>query len=78
MQNNFMQMLQTIRNPQQFIQQAMQNSQLANNPIAKNAFEMYQKGDTSGLNELANNLCKERNIEPEKAIKDIKAMFGIN
>lgn len=76
--NNIMQIMQSIKNPQALIQQMMQNSQLANNPIAKNAFEMYQKGDTKGLNELANNLCKERNIEPEKAFNDIKSMFGIN
>lgn len=76
--NNPIQMMQAMRNPQAFIQQMMQNSQFANNPIAKNAFEMYQKGDTSGLNELANNLCKERNIEPQKAFNDIKSMFGIN
>ena len=76
--NNPFQMMQAMRNPQAFIQQMMQNSQIANNPIAKNAFEMYQKGDTSGLNELANNLCKERNIEPQKAFNDIKSMFGIN
>lgn len=77
MMNNPFQMMQSIKNPQAFIQQMMQNSQLANNPIAKNAFEMYQKGDTSGLNELANNLCKERNIEPQKAFNDIKSMFGM-
>lgn len=75
--NNPFQMMQAMRNPQTFIQQMMQNSQLANNPIAKNAFEMYQRGDTSGLNELANNLCKERNIEPQKAFNDIKSMFGM-
>lgn len=75
--NNPFQMMQAMRNPQAFVQQMMQNSQLANNPIAKNAFEMYQKGDTSGLNELVNNLCKERNIEPQKAFNDIKSMFGM-
>lgn len=75
--NNPFQMMQAMRNPQAFVQQMMQNSQLANNPIAKNAFEMYQKGDTSGLNELANNLCKEKNIEPQKAFNDIKSMFGM-
>lgn len=75
--NNIGILMQAIRNPQAFLQQMMQNSQIANNPIAKNAFEMYQKGDTSGLNKLANNLCKERNIEPQKAFNDIKSMFGM-
>lgn len=59
------------------IKQAMQNSQLMQNPIAKNAFEMYQKGDTKGLNDLANNLCRERGIDVNKAINDIKKQFGI-
>ena len=76
--NNPFQMMQAIRNPQAFIQQVMSNSQISNNPIARNTFEMYQKGDISGLNELANNLCKERNIEPEKAFNEIKTMFGMN
>lgn len=64
-------------NPEMIIKQAMQNSQLMQNPIAKNAFEMYQKGDTSGLNDLANNLCRERGIDVNKAINDIKKQFGI-
>ena len=64
-------------NPEMIIKQAMQNSQLMQNPIAKNAFEMYQKGDTRGLNDLANNLCRERGIDVNKAINEIKKQFGI-
>lgn len=64
-------------NPEIIIKQAMQNSQLMQNPIAKNAFEMYQKGDTRGLNDLANNLCKERGIDVNNAISEIKKQFGI-
>ena len=75
--NNPFQMMQAIRNPQAFIQQMMQNSQLANNPIAKNAFEMYQKGDTSGLNELANNLCKEKGTNYDEMAKQIKSQIGM-
>ena len=64
-------------NPEMIIKQAMQNSQLMQNPIAKNAFEMYQKGDTRGLNDLANNLCKERGIDVNNTISEIKKQFGI-
>lgn len=60
------------------IQQAMQNSNLMQNPIAKNAIEMYQRGDTQGINELANNLCKERGINVDDITKRIKSQFGIN
>ena len=59
------------------IQQAMQNSNLMQNPIAKNAIEMYQRGDTQGINELANNLCKERGINVEDITKRIKSQFGM-
>ena len=47
-------------NPQTIIQQAMNNSQMMQNPVMRNAIEMYQKKDTQGLNELASNLCKEK------------------
>ena len=59
------------------IQQAMQNSNLMQNPIAKNAIEMYQKGDSKGINELMNNLCRERGITPEEAQNKIKNMLGM-
>ena len=72
-----MQILQAMRNPQQFIQNAMQNSQIMQNPIAKNAIEMYQKGDSKGINDLMNNLCKERGISPDEAQSKIKSMLGM-
>ena len=75
--NNPMQMMQMIRNPQQFIQQAMNNSQLMQNPIGKNAIEMYQKGDKQGLNELAQNLCKEKGTSYDDMVKQIKSQFGM-
>lgn len=75
--NNPMQLLQAMRNPQLFIQNAMKNSQIMQNPIAKNAIEMYQKGDSKGINDLMSNLCKERGINPEEAQSKIKSMLGM-
>lgn len=75
--NNPFQMMQAIRNPQAFIQQAMQNSQIMSNPLAKNAIEMMQNGDNKGLEEMARNLCKENNIQPEEAVKMAKSYFGM-
>lgn len=74
--NNPFQMLQAIKNPQQFLNNVMNNSTLMQNPLAKNAIEMYQKGDTKGLNELAQNLCKERGTTLEEMTKQIKSQFG--
>ena len=53
--NNPLALMRAFRNPQEFMQQAMQNSQINKNPIAKNAFSMYQNGDSKGLENLARN-----------------------
>lgn len=75
--NNPLQMLSAMKNPQQFIQEAMKNSQIMQNPLAKNAIEMYQRGDKDGINQMAENLCKERGLKPEEVINQIKSQFGM-
>ena len=64
---------QMMRNPQAFLQQAMQNG----NPIMQNAIQMYQKGDKQGLNELADNLCKEKGINRQDFEKQIRSQIGM-
>lgn len=75
--NNPLSFVQMFRNPQTFIQNMMNNSQAMQNPILKNALEMAQKGDKQGVEELARNLCKEKNVNPDEAINKIKSQFGI-
>ena len=74
---NLFQMLGSVRDPNKFVEQIMSNSPMSNNPIAKNAFEMYRKGDTRGLNELANNLCQENGITFEEAVNKVKSQLGM-
>ena len=78
MQNNMGMLMQAMRNPQAFMQQAMNNSQLMQNPISKNAIEMYQRGDVDGINQLADNLCKERGIDRKEFEKQIMSQIGMN
>ena len=75
--NNLGILMQSVKNPQQFLQNAMQNSQLMQNPIAKNAIEMYQRGDKDGINQMAQNLCKEKGVKPEEIITQLKSQFGL-
>lgn len=75
--NNMGMLFQAVKNPQQFMEQIMNNSQFMQNPMAKNTMEMLQKGDNKGLEELARNLCKEKGINPEEALKQIKSHFGM-
>ena len=75
--NNMGMLMQAMRNPQAFIQQAMNNSQVMQNPISRNALEMYKRGDKQGLNELADNLCKEKGINRSDFEKQIRSQFGM-
>lgn len=74
---NPFQMLGAMKNPQAFIQQMMNNSKVMQNPIAKNAIQMYQNGDTQGLQAMAENLCKERGTTPQQVQEMIKKQFGM-
>lgn len=69
MQNRF--------NPNMILQQMMRNPNIANNPIAKNALDMYQRGDVQGLNNLANNLCNEKGVSFEDMKTQIRSKMGI-
>ena len=66
-----------MNNMKMLIDMAMNNPNISKNPIAKNAIEMYKNGNTNGINELANNLCKEKGISPDEITKKVKSMFGM-
>lgn len=74
---NPFQMLGAMKNPQAFIQQMMNNSQIMQNPMIRNAIQMYQSGDTQGLQAMAENLCKERGTTPQQVQEMIKKQFGM-
>ena len=74
---NPFQMIGAIKNPQAFMQQMMNNSQIMQNPMAKNAMEMYKNGDTKGLQAMAENLAKERGTTPQQVQEIIKKQFGM-
>ena len=54
---NPMQMLKTMGNPRQFIQNMMGNSQIMSNPMAKNIMGMAKKGDFAGVEQLGRNIA---------------------
>lgn len=70
--NNILQLGQILRNPQVFLQKAMQSG----NPMAKNVFEMMQKGDRKGTEEMARNMLKERGLDPDEVYKQFQSMIG--
>lgn len=63
-------------NLQQFLQQMMGNNQIMSNPLMKNTIEMAQKGDMQGIEQMARNLCKEKGLNADDVINQIKSKFN--
>ena len=72
-----MNFFQVFRSPQQFLQSMIGNSQVMQNPMVKNAMEMYKNGDTQGLQAMAENLAKERGTTVNDMKSQIMAQFGM-
>lgn len=71
------QLMRGAINPQAMVKGLMGNNQLMSNPLMKNALQMYQKGDINGLQEMANNLAKERGTTVDQVKSDIMKQFGM-
>lgn len=59
------------------IQQMISNNQMMSNPMIKNAMSMAQSGNSKGIEQMARNLCKEKGINPDDVMKQIRSNFGI-
>ena len=59
------------------MQQIMSNNRVMGNPIIKNAMSMVQSGNSKGIELMARNLCKEKGINPDDVMKQIRGNFGI-
>lgn len=71
---NFIQMLRNTQNPQQMMVNTLKQ-QTGNNPVMNNALQMMEKGDGAGIEKLARNLCKERNVNADEMFKQVKEQF---
>lgn len=72
-----MQIMQMFKggNPQQFIQQIMGNNRIMSNPMAKNVIDMAQNGNMQGIEQMARNLCKEKGLDADQVMQQIKSRF---
>lgn len=74
---NPMNLMQIFQNPQQFMQNIIGNNQIMSNPMAKNAVELMKKGDAQGIEQMARNLCKEKNLNADEVMQQIKSKFNL-
>ena len=54
------------------MQQIMSNNRVMGNPMIKNAMSMAQSGNSKGIEQMARNLCKEKGINPDDVMKQIR------
>ena len=64
-----------MQNPQQMRMNILGNSQMMKDPRAQKAAQMYQNHDTSGLKEMAENMCREYGKTPEQVKNQLMSMF---
>jgi hypothetical protein len=74
---NPMQMMNAIRNPKAFLQQMMNNPQYTNNPMARNIFDMVQKGDIAGVEQFGRNVAQSRGVDFDKEYQNFMNQFGM-
>lgn len=73
---NIIQLMRS-RNPQQFLQQVMNNNQMMKNPIIKNTVQMAENGDMKGIEQLARNLCNEKGIDADDLFNKMKSEMNM-
>nr|DAG35108.1 MAG TPA: hypothetical protein [Caudoviricetes sp.] len=47
------------------------------NPVLNNALNMIQRGDIQGVEKLARNMAREKGIDADKAVANIRKQLGI-
>lgn len=68
-----LQMLQGIKNPQQFVMNMLGKN--INNPMFGNLLQMANNGDTKGVETFARNVCKEKGIDFDKEFSSFMTNF---
>lgn len=57
---------------------SMMNQMIKNNPMFQRAMQMAHGKSQNELEQIAENLCKQRGIKIEDAKKQFSSMFGMN
>lgn len=66
------------RQMQRMLNQMLKSPQVQNNPMAKNVVQMYQNGNMQGLQNMAENMAKEKGITVDDVKNNIMQSFNRN
>lgn len=73
MMSFFMNMVRSGGNPEAMLMQILQQQ---NTPMSSNILNMAERKDTTGLEQLARNLCQQRGIDFDSEFKAFKEQLG--
>ena len=73
MMSFFMNMVRSGGNPEAMLIQMLQQQ---NTPMSSNILNMAERKDTTGLEQLARNLCQQRGIDFDSEFKAFKEQLG--
>ena len=73
MMSFFMNMMRSGGNPEAMLMQMLQQQ---NTPMSSNILNMAERKDTTGLEQLARNLCQQRGIDFDSEFKAFKEQLG--
>ena len=77
--NNPMEIINAIRggaNPQQLILSFLEGN-WGQTPMGANLINLAKNNDTRGIEEIARNICKSRNLDFDKEFSAFKQMLGV-
>ena len=75
--NNPLGIIQAIQNPQQFVENMMNNSQAMQSPMVSNAVNLARNGDKNGLKRIAENLCKTNGKDFDTEFQQFKKRMNL-
>lgn len=75
--NNPFLMMQAMQNPIQMMPEIMKDPRVRNDPRAMRAAQMIQGHDSAGLQEMAENLCREYGTTPGEVAQRVRQQFGM-
>ena len=68
-------MIKQGQNPQQLMLSVLEG--YAGSPLGKNLLNLARNGQTSEIEKIARNLCKERGMDFDQEFMKFRQMFGI-
>ena len=73
--NQLVQMIRQGQNPQQLMLYILQQN--SNTPLGANLYKLAQSGNTTEIEKIARNMCRERGVDFDTEFNAFRNMIGL-